>query len=109
MPLDLEFATLELSVPRFSIEIGMGDSKKGGEVSTFYAHVDAMGPIQYRQLVGSSISVHDSLEPGSPIGIANRFTWDENNLAVWRLTIGKRWIEGRWIIVDKVFVRVDVK
>ena len=76
-------------------------------MSTYFAHVSAAGPIRYGQVPGS-IGVLEALDKFMPIGEASCRTHDENGLAVWTLRIGKEEIPGRWVIVDREFVAVEV-
>ena len=71
-------------------------------MSTYFAHINAAGPIRYGQIPGS-IGVLEALDRFMPIGEAYCVTWDENGLAVWTLRISKEEIPGRWIIVDREF------
>jgi hypothetical protein len=63
------------------------------------------GPLKYRDVPGS-IGVLESPDNAMPIGQADCLTWDENDLAVWKLNIGGHRIEGRWMIIDREFKRV---
>ena len=76
-------------------------------MSTYFAHISAAGPIRYGQVPGS-IGVLEALDKFMPIGEAHCVTWDENGLAVWTLRIGKQEIAGRWVIIDRRFVAVEV-
>ena len=72
-----------------------------------FAHISQKGPIRYGDVPGS-IGVLEALDKPMPIGEASCRTWDENGLAVWTLRIGKQEIAGRWVIIDRRFVAVEV-
>ena len=76
-------------------------------MSTYFAHVSAADPIRYGQVPGS-IGVLEVLDKFMPIGEASCRTHDENGLAIWTLRIGKEEIPGRWVIIDRGFVAVEV-
>ncbi|MHB8896733.1 MAG: hypothetical protein ACYC99_16380 [Candidatus Geothermincolia bacterium] len=42
-----------------------------------------------------------------PIGEASGFTHDEQGREVYRLTVNKAVVPGRWVVVDRAFIRVD--
>jgi hypothetical protein len=71
----------------------------------FYANITKLGPLKYRDVIGS-IGILESLDNLMPIGQADCKTWDENGLAVWKLTVRGQPVEGRWIIVDREFKSV---
>jgi hypothetical protein len=73
----------------------------------YFAHISQKGTIRYGDVPGS-IGVLEALDKPMPIGEASCRTWDENGLAVWTLRIGKQEIPGRWVIIDRRFVAVEV-
>ncbi len=73
-------------------------------MTLYFAHISHQGKIRYGDVPGS-IGVLEALDKFMPIGEASRRTVDENGLAVWTLRIGKEEIPGRWVIVDREFVR----
>jgi hypothetical protein len=72
----------------------------------YFAHISQRGPVKYDEVPGS-ISVLEAPDKPMPIGEASCKTWDEKGLAVWTLRIGGQEISGRWVIVDRQFVRAN--
>jgi hypothetical protein len=72
----------------------------------YYAYISTAAPVQYRQLP-DSIGVLEAPDQPMPIGIANCEGRNTAGLAVWRLTVRKVELPGRWIIVDREFRPVE--
>ena len=73
----------------------------------YFAHISHKGKIRYGDVPGS-IGVLEATDKFMPIGEAHCLTWDENGLAVWTLRIGNQEIPGRWVIIDRSFLAVEV-
>jgi hypothetical protein len=71
-----------------------------------FTHIGVVGPVRSGQLP-DSIGVHEALDQPMPIGIANSVGRDAAALALWRLTIRKVKLPGRWIINDREFRTVQ--
>ena len=50
-----------------------------------------------------SIGVLEAPDKFMPIGQANCLRWDDQGLAVWRLTVNGHDLPGEWVIVDRAF------
>jgi hypothetical protein len=67
-----------------------------------FAHVTQTGPIRYGDVPGS-IGVLEASDQFMPVGVAHCVTWNQEGLAVWKLSIGKQEVAGRWVIIDREF------
>jgi hypothetical protein len=73
----------------------------------FYANCGpAVGPIKAGAWPGS-IGVLESPENRMPIGEASGFTRDEQGREVYRLVVHKTAVPGRFVVVDRRFVKVE--
>ena len=68
----------------------------------YFANIKQRGPLKFRDVPGS-IDVLEALDQPMPIGQADCITYDANDNAVRKLSIGGLSIEGRWVIVDPEF------
>jgi hypothetical protein len=68
----------------------------------YFAHITAAGPVRYRQFP-NSIGILEAQDQAMPIEIANCAGRDAAGLAVWKLTVRKVELPGRWVIVDREF------
>jgi hypothetical protein len=75
--------------------------------AAYFTNASGPGPVRYGQLPGS-IGVLEALDKPMPIGIASEIGWTEGGLAVWRLRVHSADIPGRWVIIDRRFVPVDL-
>jgi hypothetical protein len=57
--------------------------------------------------VPDSIRVLGSGDGLIPIGAASRVGQTERGAAMWRLDVHGREVEGRWVIMDRQFIRVQ--
>lgn len=75
----------------------------------FYANCGpTSGPILDRdRSVPSSIGVHDSPVNKMPVGEASAFTRDDRGRTVFRLVVHKAAVPGRFVVVDRRFVRIE--
>jgi hypothetical protein len=70
--------------------------------STYYTNLLVRGAITHDQ-VSYPIGVVDSRYAGLPVGLAKWVGKDEGGLAVWRLSVRREQVRGRWVIVDRKF------
>jgi hypothetical protein len=84
----------------------MPDSTTGDGGARYFANIRQTGPLKYRDVLGS-IGVLESPDNAMPIGQADCAMWDEKGLAVWNVNIGGQKIEGRWLIIDREFKRMQ--
>jgi hypothetical protein len=65
------------------------------------------GPVMY-QLYQSACRVNDGdRTPNATIGIGFPEGRDPRNRQLWHLTVNGEELPGRWVIVDRVFVKAD--
>ena len=81
-----------------------------GRWVTMSYHTDigpVCGPFLHREVVGA-IGVHESpAGEAMPVGMALCLGWDDAGGAVWELVVRGAALAGRWIIVDREFIRAD--
>ncbi len=66
------------------------------------------GPIlDHDRSVPGSIGIHDSPTNFMPCGEASGFTRDDQGRTVFRLVVNKVAVPGRWVVIDRGFVRVE--
>jgi hypothetical protein len=72
----------------------------------YFAHLRGSEPVRYRDVPGS-IGVLEALDKPMPIGITSCTGWDSAGLAVWRPTVGKAELPGRFVVVNREFRPVE--
>jgi hypothetical protein len=60
------------------------------------------GPLRYPD-APAAIGVLESRDNPKPVGLASAVGWDDDGVAVWRLTICGAELPGSWIVVDREF------
>jgi hypothetical protein len=60
-------------------------------------------PLRYPD-APAAIGVLESRTDRFPVGIARVAGWDEDGVALWKLTVLEAELPGRWIVVDREFV-----
>jgi hypothetical protein len=77
---------------------------RGGIV--YFADVGGTGPVRYGQFP-FSIGILGSPDNHLPIGQAHPAGRTANGTKLWRLVVSGVEVAGRWVIIDRQFVRVD--
>jgi hypothetical protein len=72
----------------------------------YIAHVSKRGPVKFGQ-TRRSIGVFEAPDEPMFIGEATLVGQDEHGVAVWTLRIGGQPIAGRWVMVNRQFIRVQ--
>jgi hypothetical protein len=78
-----------------------------GQVRPYYATIGPLrGPPIYSEAL-LAIGVTKRWRGGVPIGAALCVGRDETGVALWELTVGKVEIPGRWVLMDRQFLRPE--
>jgi hypothetical protein len=72
----------------------------------YFTRIRFLGPVRYEYTNGF-LGVLESPDDTVPIGVASRVSRTEDGTAVWRLAIHGHDIPGRWVIIDRQFIRVQ--
>jgi hypothetical protein len=82
-------------------------SRNPGGVKPYYATIGPLrGPVIYSEAL-LAIGVTKRWRGGVPIGAALCVGRDETGVALWELTIGKVEVPGRWVLMDREFLRPE--
>ena len=82
-------------------------SRDPGGVKPYYATIGPLrGPLIYSEAL-LAIGVTKRWRGGVPIGAALCVGRDETGVALWELTIGKVEVPGRWVLMDREFLRPE--
>ena len=96
--------TLAMAVCRDGSTVASRDS---GEDKPYYATIGPLrGPLIYSEAL-LAIGVTKRWRGGVPMGAALCVGRDETGVALWELTIGKVEVPGRWVLMDREFLRPE--
>jgi len=73
---------------------------------SYFTNVSDKGPVRGGQY-GFSIGVLSSPDDNLPIGMAHPAGRTADGFALWRLVVCGVEVEGRWVIVDRQFIRAQ--
>jgi hypothetical protein len=73
------------------------------EPMSYFTSISTKGNVRYGEFP-FAISVLESPDNHTPIGMASSVTATDGGLAIWRLTIGNVRVPGRFVVVDGEFV-----
>ena len=72
----------------------------------YFTNVGGKGPVRDGEYP-FAIGVLEARDEGMPIGIAYPAGRTGDGLELWRLIVRGVEVEGRWVIIDRQFIRVD--